>query len=55
MNHLFSVNHQTLGSFVKEQVEETADESGETHVPDWLLGLVKNYDDVGITVRTIKN
>jgi len=49
--HLFTVNHQTLGSFVREQVEETADESGETHIPEWLTGLVKSYDDVGITMK----
>jgi len=50
-DHLFSVNHQTLGSFVREQVEETADNNGETHVPEWLEGLVKSYDDIGITMR----
>jgi hypothetical protein len=49
--HLFSVNAQTLGSFVREQVEETADDNGETHVPDWLAGLVKSFDDIGITIR----
>jgi len=49
--HLFTVNAQTLGSFVREQVEETADENGETHVPDWLAGMVKSYDDIGITLR----
>ena len=49
--HLFSVNAQTLGSFVREQVEETADENGETHVPEWLDGLVKSFDDIGITMR----
>ena len=50
--HLFTVNAQTLGSFVKEQVNETADENGETHVPEWLSGLVKSYDDVGITMKS---
>ena len=50
-DHLFSVNHQTLGSFVREQVEETIDDNGETHVPDWLDGLVKSYDDIGITIK----
>lgn len=50
-DHLFSVNHQTLASFVKEQVLETADDNGETHVPEWLEGLVKSYDDIGITMR----
>jgi len=51
-DHLFTVNAQTLASFVREQVEETADEKGETHIPDWLDGLVKSYDDVGITMKT---
>jgi len=51
-DHLFTVNTQTLGSFVREQVEETAGENGETHVPDWLAGLVKSYDDVGITMKS---
>ncbi|OQB13014.1 MAG: hypothetical protein BWY15_01978 [Firmicutes bacterium ADurb.Bin193] len=50
-DHLFSVNHQTLASFVKEQVQETADANGETHVPEWLAGLVKSYDDIGIAMR----
>jgi hypothetical protein len=49
--HLFSVNPQTLGSFVKEQVAETADENGAIHVPGWLDGLVKSYDDIGVTMR----
>ena len=49
--HLFSVNAQTLGSFVREQVEETADDNGETHVPEWLAGTVKSFDDIGITMR----
>jgi len=50
-DHLFTVNAQTLASFVREQVEETADANGETHIPDWLDGLVKSYDDVGITMK----
>jgi len=50
--HLFTVNTQTLGAFVREQVNETAGESGETRVPDWLCGLVKSYDDVGITMKS---
>ena len=51
-DHLFTVNTQTLGSFVKEQTNETADDNGETHVPEWLSGLVKSFDDVGITMKT---
>jgi len=50
-DHLFTVNHQTLGSFIREQVEETADEDGETYIPEWLEGLVKSYDDIGITMK----
>ncbi len=49
---LFTVNSQTLGSFLRETVSATVDENGETHVPDWLVGLVKSYDDVGITMKT---
>ena len=51
--HLFTVNHQTLGSFVREQVAESMDDNGETHVPDWLSGLVKSYDDIGITMKKV--
>jgi predicted ATP-dependent protease len=51
-DHLFTVNSQTLGSFVREMVRETEDDSGETHVPDWLSGLVKSYDDIGVTMKT---
>lgn len=50
-DHLFSVNHQTLASFVKEQVQETENDNGETQIPEWLAGLVKSYDDIGITMR----
>jgi hypothetical protein len=49
--HLFTVNAQTLGSFVREQVDETIDDKGDTHVPEWLDGLVKSYDDIGITMK----
>jgi hypothetical protein len=48
---LFTVNSQTLASFIKEQVAETADNNGDTHVPDWLVGLVRNYDQTGITMK----
>ena len=50
-DHLFTINHQTLGSFIKEQVNETADDNGDTYIPDWLAGLVKSYDDIGITMK----
>ena len=55
--HLFTVNHQTLGSFIREQVEEATGTSteilcgDEPHVPEWLSGLVKSYDDIGITMK----
>ena len=49
--HLFSVNSKTLSSFVKGEIESTMDDNGETHVPEWLSGLVKSYDEVGITMR----
>ena len=52
--HLFSINTQTLGSFVREQVENTADVNGNTHIPDWLDGLVKSCDKTGITLKSKK-
>jgi hypothetical protein len=51
-DHLFTVNSQTLTGFIREKVEETADENGETHVPDWLSGLVNSYEQSGITMKT---
>ena len=51
--HLFTVNAQTLNSFVREQVEETADADGVTHIPTWLDGLVKSYDQIAIQMRKI--
>ena len=50
-DHLFSVNAQTLASFIREQVNETADDEGETHIPDWLAGMVKSFEDIGITMK----
>ena len=49
--HLFTVNSQTLASFIKEQINETLNDDGETHTPDWLVGLVKSYEDIGITMK----
>ena len=51
---LFTVNAKTLSSFIREQVDATADDTGETRVPDWLSGLVKSYDDFGITMKSAK-
>ena len=56
-DHLFSVNTQTLGAFIREQVEISAASceqnfcEDEPHVPGWLSGLVKSYDDIGITMK----
>ena len=55
--HLFTVNPQTLASFIREQVEDNAAANAEslcgsdTHVPAWLDGLVTSYDDIGITMK----
>jgi hypothetical protein len=49
--HLFSVHSNTLRSFLGEAVNATADENGDTHVPDWLAGLINSYDKPGVTVR----
>ena len=51
--HLFSINSRTLASFIREQVMETMDEHGEIHVPEWLVGLVKSFEDTGITIRAV--
>lgn len=51
-DHLFTVNSQTLGSFVRERLDENKDDNGDTHLPDWLSGLVKSYDDIGITMKS---
>jgi len=45
-DHLFTVNAQTLGSFVKELADENTGE-----LPEWLDGLVGSYDDIGIQMR----
>jgi hypothetical protein len=50
-DHLFTINPQTLGTFIREQVDETANDEGETHIPDWLMGLVKSFEDIGITMK----
>ena len=50
-DHLFTINAQTMSSFIREQVNETADDNGETHIPDWLEGLVKSFDQIGITMK----
>ncbi len=51
-DHLFSVHSQTLASFLGGLIEDAGDEDGETHVPDWLDGLIRNYDKSGVTMRT---
>ena len=51
LQHLFTINSRTLSSFIRDTVDDTEDENGETHIPDWLDGLVKCYDKVGITMR----
>jgi len=51
-DHLFTVNAQTMASFLQEHINETADENGDTHVPDWLAGLIKSFDSVGITMKS---
>ena len=57
-DHLFTVNPQTLSSFIKEQVTEAADAEDpcddEPRVPAWLDGLVKSYDKTGITMKSVK-
>jgi hypothetical protein len=52
-DYLFTVNAKRLGSFLREAVNATEDENGETHIPDWLAGLIKSYDKPGITMRSV--
>jgi len=49
---LFTVNPQTLSSFVRGLVDDyAAEHDGIDGYPDWLNGLVKGYDKIGITIR----
>jgi len=66
--HLFTVNAQTLSAFVRELMENAQDAGDQlpsvgtfdgnvcrdTRPPDWISGLVKSYDDVGITIKKSK-
>jgi hypothetical protein len=47
---LFTVNAQTLSSFIKEQMEAYEEEHGEAALPEWLAGKVKLFDKVSIRV-----
>jgi hypothetical protein len=51
-DHLFTVNPQTLTGFIKEQASEYAEShDGEDGLPDWLLGKVRLFDKISVTVR----
>jgi len=41
-----TVNHNSLSSFVKEQMEENGDA-----LPDWLTGLVNVFDKTSVGVK----
>jgi len=45
-DNLFTINAQTLSAEVKRMVEEN-----EGTLPNWLDGLIKQYDKAGIRVR----
>ena len=49
--HIFSVNSRTLHSTVRDIIDGTTDENGDTHIPKWLDGLIKSHDKTGITMR----
>jgi hypothetical protein len=49
--HLFTVNPQTLTGFVKEQAAAYAEQHGGEGLPAWLIGKVKLFDKVAVTVR----
>ncbi len=44
-SHLFTINHQTLTSTLKELMEQN-----EGSVPNWLEGLIKNYEKTSIRI-----
>ena len=44
--HLFSINAQTLGGEVKRLIEEN-----DGNLPEWLSGLVKEYDKPSIRIK----
>lgn len=43
--HLFTINHQTLTSTLKEMISQNEDT-----IPDWLEGLVKTYEKASIRI-----
>lgn len=43
--HLFTINHQTLTSTLKEMLEQN-----EGVLPDWLDGLVKNFEKASVRI-----
>lgn len=43
--HLFTINHQTLTSTLKELITANGDE-----IPDWLDGLIKFYEKTSIRI-----
>ena len=43
--HLFTINHQTLTSTLKEMIANNDDE-----MPNWLDGLVKNFEKPSIRI-----
>ena len=43
--HLFTINHQTLTSTLKEMITANSDE-----LPDWLEGLIKFYEKTSIRI-----
>lgn len=43
--HLFTINHQTLTSTLKELIAENNEQ-----MPDWLDGLVKNFEKASVRI-----
>lgn len=46
--HLFSINHQTLTSTLKEMINENGDE-----IPKWLDGLIKIFEKSSIRIYKV--
>jgi hypothetical protein len=49
---LFTINARTLSSFVRGLTEDyAAEHDGAEGFPEWISGLVKSYDNIGITIK----
>ncbi len=50
-DYLFSVPDAKLRTFINGEVNSTEDENGETHLPDWLAGMVSRHDKISVRIN----